>query len=86
MMLVSYAFVLEGIIACRLRNGRLSELNTIHQLAEELASGKLPVIAQLEPIADFEELYTFAEANPTPVVFSPQNRVWRLESVAARIV
>ena len=58
----------------------------IHQLAQELASGNLPFIAQLEPIADFEELYTFAAANPTPVVFSPQNPVWRLESVAARIV
>lgn len=58
----------------------------IHQLAQELASEKLPFIAQLEPIADFEELYTFAEANPTPVVFSPQNPVWRLESVASRIV
>ena len=58
----------------------------IHLLAEELAAQKLPVIAQLEPVADFEELYTFAEANPTPVVFSPQNPVWRLESVASRIV
>ena len=58
----------------------------IHQLSEELASGKLPVIDRLEPIADFEELYTFAEANPTPVVFSPQNPVWQLEAVAARIV
>ena len=58
----------------------------IHLLAEELATRQLPVIAQLEPIADFEELYTFAEANPTPVVFSPQRPVWRLESVASRIV
>ena len=58
----------------------------IHQLAQEFAAQKLPVIAQLEPIADFEELYTFAEANSTPVVFSPQNPVWRLESVASRIV
>lgn len=58
----------------------------IHQLAQELASGKLPVIDRLEPIADFEELYTFAAANPTPVVFSPQNPVWQLEAVAARIV
>ncbi len=58
----------------------------IQLLAEELAKQNLPVIEQLEPIADFEELYTFAEMNPTPVVFSPQNPVWRLESVAARIV
>ena len=46
----------------------------IHRLAEELADRKLPCITQLEPIADFEELYTFAETNPTPVVFSPQIR------------
>ena len=58
----------------------------IQLLAEELAKQQLPVSNQLEPIADFEELYTFAEANPTPVAFSPQNPVWRLESVAARIV
>ncbi len=58
----------------------------IHQLSQELASGKLPVIDKLEPVADFEELYTFAAANPTPVVFSPQNRVWQSEAVAARIV
>ena len=58
----------------------------IHQLAEELASGKLPVIDRLEPIADFEELYTFSAANPTPVAFSPQTPVWQLEAVAARIV
>ena len=69
----------------------LAEWTTIHTghirlLADELAKQKLPVIKQLEPIADFEELYTFAEANPTPVVFSPQNPTWRLESVAARIV
>ena len=55
-------------------------------LAEALAKRKLPIIVQLEPVADFEELYSFAEANPTPVVFSPENPVWRLESVAARIV
>ena len=58
----------------------------IHLLAAELAKQNLPVIERLEPIADFEELYTFAEANPTPVVFSPQHPPWRLESVAARIV
>ncbi len=58
----------------------------IRLIADELAKHKVPVIEQLEPIADFEELYTFAEADPTPVVFSPQNPAWRLESVAARIV
>ncbi len=63
-----------------LRTGRIC------LIADELAKQKLPVIEQLEPIADFEELYTFAEANPTPVVFSPQNPAWRLESVAARVI
>ena len=58
----------------------------IHLLAEEFAKQKLPAIEQLVPIADFEELYTFAEADPTPVVFSPQNPAWRLESVAARVI
>ena len=55
-------------------------------LAVELAEQNLPVIERLEPIADFEELYTFAETHPTPVVFSPQHPPWRLESVAARIL
>ena len=58
----------------------------MHRLAAVLSKQKLPPIAQLEPIADFEELYTFTEANPTPVVFSPQNPAWQLEAVAARIV
>ncbi len=58
----------------------------IRLLAQELAAQNLPGIDQLEPIADFEELYTFAEAAPTPVAFSPQNPAWQLESVAARIV
>ena len=58
----------------------------VHLLAEELAARNLPVIAQFEPIADIEELLTFAEANPTPVVFTPQHPAWRLESVASRII
>ena len=58
----------------------------VHLIAEELAKQNLSAIEQLEPIADFEELYTFAEANRTPVVFSPQNPVWRLDSVAARVI
>ena len=58
----------------------------IRLLAQELAAEKTPVIEQLEPIADFEELFTFAEANPTPIGFSPQIPAWRLESVAARII
>lgn len=58
----------------------------IRLLAQELASEKTPVVEQLEPVADFEELFTFAEANPTPIGFSPQIPAWRLESVAARII
>ena len=58
----------------------------IHQLAQELAERTLPTIAQLEPIADFEELFTFSETNPTPIEFTPQHPAWRLESVAARVI
>ena len=58
----------------------------IHLLAQELAKQQIPFIAQLEPIADFEELLTFSEANPTPVEFTPQHPAWRLESVAARVI
>lgn len=58
----------------------------IHQLVQELAKRTLPIITQLEPIADFEELFTFSETNPTPVEFTPQHPAWRLESVAARVI
>jgi len=58
----------------------------IQLLAEELAKQQIPFIAQLEPIADCEELLTFSEANPTPVEFTPQHPAWRLESVAARVI
>ena len=58
----------------------------IRLLAQELAAEKMPIIEQLEPIADFEELFTFSEANPTPIAFSPQIPAWRLESVASRII
>ena len=58
----------------------------IHLLAQELAKQELPVIAQLEPIADCEELITFSEANRTPIKFTPQHPAWRLESVAARVI
>ena len=58
----------------------------IQLLAQELATQQIPLIVPLEPIADFEELLTFSEANPTPVEFMPQHPAWRLESVAARVV
>lgn len=55
-------------------------------LASELVKQDLSVIDQFEPIADFEELLTFAEANPTPIEFAVQHPAWRLESVAARVI
>ena len=58
----------------------------ILSLAQDLAKREMPVIAQLEPIADFEELLTFDAAQPTPIDFAPQYPAWRLESVAARII
>ena len=58
----------------------------IQHLAETLAKRELSAIVQLEPIADFEELLTFDEAQPTPIEFTPEYPAWRLESVAARII
>ena len=58
----------------------------IHLLAQEFAKQQMPVIAQLEPIADCEELIAFSEANPTPIEFMSQHPAWRLESVAARVI
>ena len=58
----------------------------VHVLAQELATQQIPIIAQLEPIADCEELITFSEANPMPIESIPQHPAWRLESVAARII
>ena len=58
----------------------------IQRLAHTLAERELLAIGQLEPIADFEELLTFDEAQPTPIEFTPQYPAWRLESVAARII
>ena len=58
----------------------------IHSLAQALAKQQLPATAQLEPIADCEELIGFSEANPTPIESTPQHPAWRLESVAARII
>ena len=57
----------------------------IRRLAAELSKREMPVIVLLEPIADFEELLTFAEAHPTPIAYAPQEPAWRLESVAARV-
>jgi len=58
----------------------------IELLASELAKREQPIISQFEPIADFEELYTFSEEHPTPIEFSEQHPAWRLESAAARVI
>ena len=58
----------------------------IQFLAQTLAKRELTAIGQLEPIADFEELLTFSEAQRTPIEFTPQYPAWRIESVAARII
>ena len=58
----------------------------VAMLASELAKQDMLVIDQFVPIADFEELLTFAEANPTPIIYSDYQPAWQLESVAARVV
>jgi hypothetical protein len=58
----------------------------VELFALKLAKRELPVIDQFEPIADFEELYTFSEEHPTPIEFAEQHPAWRLESVAARVI
>ena len=63
-----------------------TQTEQIQFLAQTLAKQGLLAIGQLEPIADFEELLTFDEAQSTPIEFTPQYPAWRLESVAARII
>jgi len=58
----------------------------VAMLASELAKREIPIIDQFEPIADFEELITFVEANPTPIEYNNQHPAWQLESVAARVI
>ena len=61
-------------------------LDQVRVLAEGLAQGEMPVIDRFEPVADYEELSTFAAENPTPVFSRDRDPVWRLESVATRLV
>ena len=63
-----------------------TQTEQIQSLTQTLAKQELLAIGQLEPIADFEELLTFDEAQSTPIEFTPQYPAWRLESVAARII
>ena len=58
----------------------------IRLLAETLAQHETPVINRFDPIADYEELITFAAENPTPIFSGRRNPIWRIESVAARLV
>ena len=58
----------------------------ISLLASTLSKRDMPIIDQFEPIADFEELLTFFQEHPTPIVFTEQHPAWRLESVAARTI
>lgn len=55
-------------------------------LASTLARRNMPLLYQFEPIADFEELYTFSQEHPTPIVFTENHPPWHLVSVAARII
>ena len=58
----------------------------VRVLAEALAQGEVPVIDRLERIADYEELSTFAAENLTPIFSRDRNPIWRLESVASRLI
>lgn len=58
----------------------------VYLLAVELAKQDLPVIGLLDPVADFEELLTFVQAQPIPIEFAQRNPAWRVESVAARVI
>lgn len=55
-------------------------------LASTLSKRDMPFLHQFEPIADFEELNTFVQEHPTPIVFSQNHPPWHTVSVAARII
>ena len=55
-------------------------------LASTLSKRDLPFLHQFEPIADFEELYTFVQEHPTPIIFNHNHPPWHTVSVAARII
>lgn len=55
-------------------------------LASTLARRDMPFLHQFEPIAGFEELYTFSQEHSTPIVFAEKHPPWHLVSVAARII
>ena len=55
-------------------------------LASTLAKRDTSIIHQFEPIADFEELYTFSQEHPTPIIYTEKHPPWHIVSVAARII
>ena len=55
-------------------------------LASTLSKRDMPLLHQFGPIADFEELYTFVQDHPTPIIFNQNHPPWHLVSVAARII
>ncbi|MCG9129075.1 hypothetical protein JT359_15915 [Candidatus Poribacteria bacterium] len=61
------------------------QLDHVKHVADLLSQKKIPELEVFEPVADFEELLEFVNIHPTPIQFS-QNAVWKLESVAARII
>ncbi len=58
----------------------------VDSLARTLAQRDVPILDRFDPVADFEELVSFATLNPTPVSHADRNPIWRLESVAARLI
>ncbi len=58
----------------------------VEMLASTLSKRDMPFLHKIEPIADFEELYTFVQEHPTPIVFNQNHPPWYTVSVAARII
>lgn len=60
-------------------------MDHVKQVADILSQQNIPELEIFEPVADFEELLEFVNIHPTPIKLS-QDSVWKLESVAARII
>ncbi len=58
----------------------------VEMLASTLSKRDMPFLHAFEPIADFEELYTFIQEHPTPIIFNQSHPPWHTVSVAARII
>ena len=81
-----YAVPIHPMRAMSLSNYSTITSEQIRLLAVTLARREAPVINRFDPIADYEELSTFAAENPTPIFSGNRNPIWRIESVAARLV